>query len=55
MQFFVASPHLKSINILQRAGKAGKKPSRGGLGRAKLFYLRDGADRMSNISGTMKA
>ncbi|KIJ56534.1 hypothetical protein M422DRAFT_57255 [Sphaerobolus stellatus SS14] len=54
MQFFVASPHLKNITIVKRAGKDGKA-RRDGLGRAKLYYLRDSPDKMSRISSKMKA
>ncbi|EJD53847.1 hypothetical protein AURDEDRAFT_20530, partial [Auricularia subglabra TFB-10046 SS5] len=49
LTFFVGSPHLKKIDIIQRAGQGG-----GGLGRksrrAKLYFLRDSPEKMSQIS-----
>ncbi|KAH7100633.1 translation protein SH3-like domain-containing protein [Auriculariales sp. MPI-PUGE-AT-0066] len=49
MTFFVGSPHLKKIDIIQRAGKGS-----GGLGRksqrSKYYFLRDSAEKMSQIS-----
>ncbi|KAG6820447.1 hypothetical protein H0H93_000443 [Arthromyces matolae] len=44
MQFFVNSPHVKDIKILQQ-------PPRGRMRRAKLFYLRDSPEKMSMIAG----
>lgn len=55
MQVFVASPHLKDIKIIQRAGggtgqgKVGKR-----MRRAKLFYLRDSPEKMSAISAGLR-
>ncbi|KAJ7068067.1 hypothetical protein C8F01DRAFT_1017105 [Mycena amicta] len=43
MQFFVNSPHLKEIKVLQR-------PPKGRLRRAKLYYLRDSPDKMSTLA-----
>ncbi|KAF7313618.1 Mitochondrial ribosomal [Mycena chlorophos] len=47
MQFFVNSPHLKEIKVLQR-------PPKGRLRRAKLYYLRDAPDKMSALAGNTK-
>ncbi|KAJ7591304.1 hypothetical protein C8J56DRAFT_1024889 [Mycena floridula] len=47
MQFFVNSPHLKSITVL-------KKPPGGRMRRAKLYYLRDSPDKMSVMAGVGK-
>ncbi|KAF8665668.1 hypothetical protein AX16_000121 [Volvariella volvacea WC 439] len=44
MQFFVNSPHLKDIKVVQ-------KPPKGRMRRAKLFYLRDSPEKMSMIAG----
>lgn len=44
MQFFVSSPHLKEIKVVQ-------KPPKGRMRRAKLFYLRDSPEKMSMIAG----
>ena len=52
MQFFVGSPHLQSISVLQRAGGGPKEGRR--MRRAKLFYLRDSPDKMSAISSGFK-
>ncbi|KZT72633.1 hypothetical protein DAEQUDRAFT_722794 [Daedalea quercina L-15889] len=53
MQFFVCSPHLKSIKILQRATtKANKSGPR--IRRVKLFYLRDSPEKMSAISAGVR-
>jgi len=49
MQFFVNSPHLKDIKIIQKAGGGGGKQGRK-MRRAKLFYLRDSPEKMSAIS-----
>ncbi|KAJ6599293.1 translation protein SH3-like domain-containing protein [Mycena vulgaris] len=47
MQFFVNSPHLKEIKLLQR-------PPTGRMRRAKLYYLRDAPDKMSSLAGNKK-
>ncbi|KAJ7179340.1 hypothetical protein C8R46DRAFT_1159960 [Mycena filopes] len=47
MQFFVGSPHLKAIKVLQR-------PPRGRMRRAKLYYLRDDPEKMSLLAGSKK-
>ncbi|KAI6117645.1 hypothetical protein EV401DRAFT_2057766 [Pisolithus croceorrhizus] len=53
MQFFVNSPHLKDIRIIQRAGgEPGKEGRR--QRRAKLFFLRDSPSKMSAISAGLK-
>ncbi|KAG1762309.1 hypothetical protein EDD22DRAFT_847200 [Suillus occidentalis] len=54
MQFFVNSPHVKDIKILQRAGGGGGKEGRRQR-RAKLFFLRDTPDKMTGISAGVKA
>ncbi|KAF9449899.1 hypothetical protein P691DRAFT_811458 [Macrolepiota fuliginosa MF-IS2] len=43
MQFFVNSPHVKSITLVQ-------KPPKGRMRRAKLFYLRTSPDKMSMLA-----
>lgn len=43
MQFFVNSPHLKDIKLVQ-------KPPKGRMRRAKLFYLRTSPDKMSMLA-----
>jgi large subunit ribosomal protein L19 len=43
MQFFVNSPHLKEIKLVQ-------KPPKGRMRRAKLFYLRTSPDKMSMLA-----
>jgi len=54
MQFFVSSPHLKTIKIVQRAG--GKGPRAGKrMHRAKLFHLRDKPEEMNAISAGVRA
>jgi len=53
MQFFVNSPHLKGIKVVQRAGGGGGKEGRR-MRRAKLFYLRDSPDKMSEISAGVR-
>lgn len=49
LTFYIGSPHLKKIDIIQRAGLQG-----GGLGRrsrrAKYYFLRDSPEKMSQIS-----
>ncbi|KAK7061530.1 Polyadenylate-binding protein 2 [Favolaschia claudopus] len=47
MQFFVNSPHLKQIKLLQ-------KPPKRRMRRAKLFYLRDSPEKMSSLAGNKK-
>ena len=47
MQFFVNSPHVKDIKVLQM-------PPGGRMRRAKLFYLRDSPEKMSMIAGGRK-
>ncbi|KAF8232457.1 hypothetical protein L208DRAFT_1397442 [Tricholoma matsutake] len=47
MQFFVNSPHLKDVKLVQ-------KPPKGRMRRAKLFYLRDSPEQMSMIAGHRK-
>jgi large subunit ribosomal protein L19 len=44
MHFFVSSPHLKTISVERR-------PPKGRMRRAKLFYLRTAADKMSMLAG----
>ena len=51
MQFFVNSPHLKDIKVVQRA-RVGKDVKR--TRRAKLFYLRDSPEKMSEISAGVR-
>jgi len=53
MQFFVNSPHLRNIKILQRAGGGGGKAGRR-MRRAKLFYLRDSPEKMTAISAGVR-
>ena len=48
MQFFVNSPHLKKIQIVQR-------PKGRGMRRAKLFYLRDSPEKMTAISSQVRS
>ncbi|KAK0242508.1 hypothetical protein EDD85DRAFT_918778 [Armillaria nabsnona] len=47
IQIFVNSPHVKEIKVV-------RKPPRGRMRRAKLFYLRDAPDKMSMIAGAKK-
>ncbi|KAJ7086643.1 translation protein SH3-like domain-containing protein [Mycena epipterygia] len=47
MQFFVNSPHVKDIRVIQ-------KPPKGRMRRAKLYYLRDAPDKMSALAGNKK-
>ena len=49
MQFFVNSPHLQDITVVQRAGGKGGREGRR-MRRAKLFYLRDSPEKMSMIT-----
>lgn len=49
LTFFVGSPHLKKIDIIQRAGSGGGKIGRR-MRRNKLYYLRDSPEKMSAIS-----
>jgi len=53
MQFFVNSPHVKDIKVLQRAGGGGGKEGRRQR-RAKLFFLRDAPDKMTAISAGVR-
>lgn len=53
MQFFVNSPDLKDISIIQRAGRGGGRAGRK-TRRAKLFYLRHSPDKMSAISAGVR-
>ncbi|KAL5488125.1 hypothetical protein ACEPAI_6233 [Sanghuangporus weigelae] len=53
MQFFVNSPDLKGISVIQRAGGSGGKNSRR-TRRAKLFYLRDQPEKMTAISAGVR-
>ncbi|GJJ07351.1 hypothetical protein Clacol_001552 [Clathrus columnatus] len=55
MQFFVGSPHIKNIQVVQKATNISGKNRKGGLRRAKLFYLRTSPDKMSQISTNMKS
>ncbi|KAL9712482.1 hypothetical protein Ac2012v2_003720 [Leucoagaricus gongylophorus] len=43
MQFFVNSPHLKEIKVV-------RKPPKGRMRRAKLFYLRTSPVKMSSLA-----
>lgn len=52
MQFFVNSPHLKDIQVMQKAGGGGREGK--GMRRAKLFYLRYSPEKMSQISANMR-
>lgn len=58
MQFYPASPHVKDIKIVRRAGgsKAASNNVKTGprMRRAKLFYLRDSPEKMSAISAGVK-
>ncbi|KAF8528867.1 hypothetical protein BU17DRAFT_37724 [Hysterangium stoloniferum] len=54
MRFFVGSPHLKDIQVVQKASRGAGRSGRGGLRRAKLFYLRDSPEKMSQISAGMR-
>lgn len=54
MRFFVGSPHLKDIKVVQKARRSTSQSGRGGMRRAKLFYLRDSPEKMSQISASMR-
>lgn len=45
MQFFATSPHLKEIKVV-------KRPPKGRMRKAKLYYLRDSPEKMSTIAGS---
>lgn len=49
MTFFIGSPHLKKIDIIQRAAK-GQGGLRRGSQRSKFYFLRDSPEKMSQIS-----
>ncbi|KAI0092814.1 hypothetical protein BDY19DRAFT_903561 [Irpex rosettiformis] len=49
MQFFPASPHITDIEVIKKEGSGGGKAGRRAR-RAKLFYLRDSPEKMTNIS-----
>jgi len=53
VQFFVNSPHLKDIKVVQKAGGGPGKEGRRQR-RAKLFFLRDSPSKMSSISASLK-
>lgn len=53
MQFFVNSPDVKSVSVIQRAGGGGGKDGRRQR-RAKLFYLRQQPDKMTAISAGVR-
>lgn len=44
MQIFVNSPHVKDIKVV-------RKPPKGRMRRAKLYYLRDSPEKMGVIAG----
>lgn len=54
MQFFVNSPDLKRIEVIQRAGGGGGHEGRR-MRRAKLFYLRDQPEKMTSISAGVRS
>lgn len=55
MQFYVNSPHLKDIKVVQRAGGSGAAAKQGAnVRRAKLFYLRDSPEKMTAISAGVR-
>lgn len=56
MQFYPASPHVKDIKIIHRAGGVSSNGKASGprMRRAKLFYLRDSPGKMSAISAGVK-
>lgn len=47
MQIYVMSPHVKEIKVV-------RAPPKGRMKRAKLYYLRDEPDKMSQIAGSNK-
>ncbi|KII95789.1 hypothetical protein PLICRDRAFT_129765 [Plicaturopsis crispa FD-325 SS-3] len=49
-QFFVNSPHVKEIKIEQRAGGGSGPNESRRQRRAKLFFLRDSPEKMTNIA-----
>ena len=53
MQFFVNSPDVKSITVIQRAGGGGGKEGRRQR-RAKLFFLRHQPEKMTAISAGVR-
>lgn len=53
MTYFVASPAVKDITVVHRAGQGGGKQGRR-MRRAKLFYLRDQPAKMTAISASVK-
>lgn len=53
MQFFPASPHITAIEVLKKEGTGGGKAGRRAR-RAKLFYLRDSPEKMTNVSQGVK-
>lgn len=53
MQFFPASPHITDIQVIRKEGSGGGRAGRRAR-RAKLFYLRDSPEKMTNISQGVK-
>lgn len=53
MQFFVNSPDLKRVEVIQKAGGGGGRQGRR-MRRAKLFYLRDSPEKMTAISAGVR-
>ena len=49
LQFFPASPHITDIAVVKKEGSGGGRAGRRAR-RAKLFYLRDSPEKMTNIS-----
>jgi len=47
MQFFVNSPHLKEVKLI-------RKPPKGQMRRAKLYYLRESPEKMSSLAGAVR-
>lgn len=54
MQFFVGSPHVKKIQVLQKANKGTGSTGAKRIRRAKLYYLRDSPQKMSQISAAFQ-